>query len=30
LIELTIAMKNTNQSAALRLAFDQKLGLKVL
>lgn len=30
LIELTLAMKNTNQSSALKLAFDQKLGLKVL
>ena len=30
LIELTLAMKNTNQSSALRLAFDQKLGLKVV
>ena len=29
LIELTLAMKNTNQSATLRLAFDQKLGLSV-
>lgn len=30
LIELTLAMKNTNQSSALRLAFDQKLGLSVV
>jgi phage baseplate assembly protein W len=30
LIELTLAMKNTNQSSALRLAFDQKLGLSMV
>ena len=30
LIELTLAMKNTNQATSLKLAFDQKLGLKVL
>ena len=29
LIEITLAMKNTNQSSTLRLAFDQKLGIVV-
>lgn len=29
LIELTLVMKNTNQSSVLRLAFDQKIGLRV-
>ena len=30
LIELTLAMKNTTQSSARRLAFDQKLGLSMV
>ena len=29
LIEITLAMKNTNQSSVLRLSFDQKVGLTV-
>lgn len=29
LVEITLALKNTDQSAVLRLAFDQKLGLRV-
>ena len=29
LIEITLAMKNTNESSTLRLAFDQKLGIVV-
>jgi phage baseplate assembly protein W len=29
LIELTLVMKNTNQSTSMRLAFDQKLGLRI-
>jgi phage baseplate assembly protein W len=29
LIEITLAMKNTNQSSVLKLAFDQKIGLRV-
>jgi phage baseplate assembly protein W len=30
LIELSLSMKNTNQTTELRLAFDQKIGLRVL
>jgi phage baseplate assembly protein W len=29
LIEITLAMKNTNESSVLRLAFDQQIGLSV-
>ena len=29
LIELTLVMKNTNQSTNMRLAFDQRIGLRV-
>jgi phage baseplate assembly protein W len=29
LIELTLVMKNTNQSTNMRLAFDQNIGLRV-
>jgi phage baseplate assembly protein W len=29
LVEITLALKNTNQSTVMRLAFDQKLGLRV-
>jgi phage baseplate assembly protein W len=29
LVEINLAMKNTNQSSVLKLAFDQKVGLKV-
>jgi len=29
LIEIILAMKNTNQSSVLKLAFDQKIGLRV-
>lgn len=29
LVEITLAMKNTNQTSNLRLAFDQKIGLVV-
>jgi phage baseplate assembly protein W len=29
LVEIVLAMKNTNQSSVLKLAFDQKVGLKV-
>jgi phage baseplate assembly protein W len=29
LIELTLVMKNTNQSTSMRLAFDQNIGLRV-
>lgn len=29
LVEVTLAMKNTNQSTVLRMAFDQKLGLRI-
>jgi phage baseplate assembly protein W len=29
LIELTLVMKNTNQSTTMRLAFDQNIGLRV-
>jgi phage baseplate assembly protein W len=29
LIEITLAMKNTNESSTLKLAFDQKLGIVV-
>lgn len=29
LVEVTLAMKNTNQTTSMRLAFDQKLGLKI-
>lgn len=29
IIEITLAMKNTNESSVLKLAFDQKLGLRV-
>jgi phage baseplate assembly protein W len=29
LIELTLVMKNTNQSSNMRLAFDQNIGLRV-
>lgn len=29
LIELTLVMRNTDQSTVLRMAFDQKIGLKV-
>jgi phage baseplate assembly protein W len=29
LVEITIAMKNTNQSTNLKLIFDQKVGLRV-
>lgn len=29
LIELTLVMKNTNQSSNMRLAFDQRIGLRV-
>ena len=29
LIEITLAMKNTNQSSTLKIAFDQKLGIVV-
>lgn len=29
LIEITLAMKNTNQTSTLKLAFDQKIGLSV-
>ena len=29
LIEITLAMKNTNQSSVLKLSFDQKVGLTV-
>ena len=29
LIEITLAMKNTNQTSVLKLAFDQKLGITV-
>ncbi len=29
IIEITLAMKNTNQTSTLRMAFDQKIGLSV-
>ena len=29
LVEIVLSMKNTNQSSVLKLAFDQKVGLKV-
>jgi phage baseplate assembly protein W len=29
LIEITLAMKNTNETSILKLAFDQKIGLRV-
>lgn len=29
-VEITLVLKNTNQSSQLKLAFDQKLGLNVL
>jgi phage baseplate assembly protein W len=29
IIEITLAMKNTNETSTLRLAFDQKLGIVV-
>jgi phage baseplate assembly protein W len=29
LIEITLAMKNTNETSTLKLAFDQKIGLRV-
>jgi phage baseplate assembly protein W len=29
LIEITLAMRNTNQTSQLRLSFDQKIGLSV-
>jgi hypothetical protein len=29
LVEITLMLKNTDQSSVLRLAFDQKLGLQV-
>jgi phage baseplate assembly protein W len=29
IIEITLAMKNTNESSVLKLAFDQKIGLRV-
>lgn len=29
LVEITLAMKNTDQSSVLRLVFDQKIGLRV-
>jgi hypothetical protein len=29
LIEITLAMKNTNQSSKLKLVFDQQIGLSV-
>jgi len=30
LVEITLLMKSTNESANLRLAFDQKIGLRVV
>ena len=29
LVEITLALKNTDESTTLRLAFDQKVGLRV-
>jgi hypothetical protein len=29
LVEITVALKNTNQSTTMKLAFDQKVGLRV-
>lgn len=29
LVEITLALKNTNQSTTMKLAFDQKVGLRV-